>query len=426
MNVSVRASIAGAKAVRLPLSRDRRLTVLSGLAPIASSLVLSPVLTRTLGPAGFGLWATAIALVASVQLVDLGVASSLYRFMVLEHAQRGALGVRRLWVSAVGFYVVLACLSAVGVWSVHSRVDEYVAQRTVHAPLVVGCVLLLVAFTPINNASLAAMQALGHFGTSTAIVVGTQALYVCLVLAGSFSSDFGVAWVLGCQLAQMVTVTGIVTLFLRPIARPLSVEELRSILKFSRGVWVVNLTTAAVLQVPLIFVASRVAPREAGIYGFAAMITSALRNLPLMSLPPVVRSLTGTGSEIIAKGRVADVRWRKTLVAYAPVAALAVTVGMPVLGGNQYLGGILPALLLMGGYTVQLYGAIATVVARQLGRTRVEATASALGAAAHVGLLVPAVSSLGTLGPGVALILSQSLVLIPVRRQLATIMRSES
>ena len=72
---------------------------------------------------------------------------------------------------------------------------------------------------------------------------------------------------------------------------------------------------------------------------------------------------------------------------------------------------------MFAGYIIQLWGALATITSRQLELTKVEWRATTLGALIHVGLLWFAISALGLYGPGVVLIISQTITLFFVRRQ---------
>src|SRR5690349_5343160 len=69
--------------------RPRSLSVLTSLLPVLSNLGMTPVLTRALGPERYGLWALSIGLLGLLPLLDLGIGTSLYRFMTVANHESG-------------------------------------------------------------------------------------------------------------------------------------------------------------------------------------------------------------------------------------------------------------------------------------------------------------------------------------------------
>ncbi|TFC47325.1 hypothetical protein [Cryobacterium shii] len=255
----------------------------------------------------------------------------------------------------------------------------------------------------------------------------SQATYAGIVLVASIILHLTVAQVLMAQAVQLSIVIcyAAIRLPIWKIDRWLTRTEIRQFGTFSSRIWLTNLSGVPVLQLPIIAVTAIASPTAAGVFGLAAMVALALRNLPLMSVAPIVRSLTGTRLQIIGRSKQADKSWRKTLWIYAVLGVAGIVVGVPLLGGPEYTAAIAPAILLFCGYIIQLNGAIATITARQLGLTRVEWQASAIGAAIHLALLWPAISIMGIYGPGTVLVISQAVTLLLVRRQFRSFVRAE-
>jgi O-antigen/teichoic acid export membrane protein len=411
--------------MRLPAFGDRHLSVGASLIPVASTLAMTPILTRTLGSTEFGLWATLFTILGTVQLVDLGVGSSLLRFMVVVGSDEGRAGTKRYLASAWLYYVIIAILSLVVVLPWHEELYRFVATRTSSPGLTIVMFFCLVALMPISNAAIIALQSVGDFKQIAAIVLCSQVLYALIVVVGSRLPSFSVGTVLIAQMFQVVTVFAYVTVHLKMLRanRLLTRPEVRQFSSFSTRVWLTNLSSVAVLQLPIIIVAAMVAPSEVGIYGLAAMIALGLRNIPLTSLAPIVRNLTGTVDEIVNRSRVADRTWRKGLTVYTALGVVGIVIGAPILGGPSYARAVGPCLLLFAGYIIQLWGALATTTSRQLELTKVEWRATALGAAIHLALIWFAILALGLYGPGVVLIISQTVTLIFVRRQFRSFSR---
>jgi O-antigen/teichoic acid export membrane protein len=405
--------------LRMPAIGDRNISVASSLIPVAAALALTPILTRSLGATGFGLWATLFAILGSVQLVDFGVGSSLLRFMAVAQSQEGRTGSKRYLGAAWLYYLVLAACSFILVLPWHQQLYAFVAVRTTSPTLTIVLFFSLVALMPISNASVVALQSVGDFKHMAGIVLCSQLVYALGIVLGSIFLNFTVATVLIAQVCQVSIVFAYVTGHLRMhhVGHLLTRTEFEQFGRFSGRVWLTNLSSVAVLQLPVIIVATKVSPAQAGVYGLAAMVSLGLRNIPLTSLAPIVRSLTGTVEEIVSRSQVADRTWRRHLLVYAGVGTVGIVLGVPVLGGPGYGRAIGPCVLLFAGYVIQLWGALATITSRQLELTKVEWRATFLGAGIHLALLWFAISALGLYGPGIVLIISQSVTLFFVRRQ---------
>ena len=398
---------------------DRQINVASSLIPVVAALALTPILTRSLGSIGFGLWATLFAVLGSIQLVDFGVGSSLLRFMTVAQDKEGRSGSKRYLASAWLYYAVLAVFSLIVVVPWHQSLYEFVAARTASPTLTIIIFFCLVVLMPISNASLFALQSVGDFKHSAAIVLCSQLAYASIIILGSSFLNFTVATALIAQMCQVTIVFVFVMVHLKmhSARQLLTKHEFRKFGEFSSRIWLTNLSSVAVLQLPVIVVAAMVSPAEVGVYGLAAMVALGLRNLPLASLAPVIRSLTGTVENIVIQSRAADKTWRKGLTLYTGVGIVGIVLGVPVLGGPGYAQAIGPCILLFIGYVIQLWGALTTIAARQLELTKVEWRATALGAAIHLALLWFAISALGLYGPGAVLVISQTVTLFFVRKQ---------
>jgi O-antigen/teichoic acid export membrane protein len=405
--------------MRMPALGDRQLSVTSSLIPVATGLAMTPILTRALGSTQFGLWATLWAIIGSVMLVDLGVGSSLFRFMAVAQSKEGRLGSKRYLLSAWLYYTMIAVVCFMVALPWHQDIYNFVAHRTPSPGPTIVLFLCLLAFQPISNAAVAALGSVGDFKQTVGILFCSELLYAIIIVLGSKFLEFTVGTVLFAQMCQVLMVSAYATVHLRMHRAPrlLTRQEFRQFGAFSSRVWLTNLSSGAVLQLPVIIVAMMVAPSEAGIYGLAAMLALALRNFPLMSLAPVIRSLTGKVEDIVSRSRTVDRSWRKTLILYTGVGIVGILVGIPIMGGAGYTRAIGPCLLLFIGYIIQLFGALATITSRQLELTKIEWRATAFGAAIHLSLLWFAISAMGLYGPGVVLIISQSITLFFVRRQ---------
>ena len=398
---------------------DRQFSIIASLIPVTANLALTPVLTRTLGTTEYGLWVTMVAVLASVQLADFGVGSSLLRFMTVVQSAEGRHGIKKYLVSASLYYVMLASLILVLVLPWREALFDFVDLRTSSPVLTIIMFFCVVALVPVSTASVAALQSVGDFKHAAGVIFCGQSLYAVVVVAGALLLDFTVAQIFIAQTCQAVLVLSYVAIHLRTYraTRLMNLTELREFGSFSSRVWLTNLTSIVILQLPVIVVASMVSTSLAGVYGLAAMVAVSLRTLPLMSVAPLIRGLTGSYTEIVERSISVDRTWRKMILVYAGVGALGIVVGLPILGGAEYAGAIAPCLLLFCGYVVQLWGALATITARQLGLTKVEWRASALGAVIHLALLWPAIMFLGVFGPGAVLIASQLVTLLIVRKQ---------
>lgn len=398
---------------------DRQFSIIASLIPVTANLALTPVLTRTLGTTEYGLWVTMVAVLASVQLADFGVGSSLLRFMTVVQSREGRPGIKKYLASASLYYLLLASLVLVLVLPWHDALFTFVDIRTPAPVLTIVMFFCVVALVPVSTASVAALQSVGDFKHAAGVIFCGQFVYVLMVAAGALLGGFTVAQIFIAQTCQAMLVLAYVAIHLRiyRASRFMNWKELREFGSFSSRVWLTNLSTIVILQLPVIVVASMVSTSLAGVYGLAAMVAVSLRTLPLMSVAPLIRGLTGSDEEIVDRSISVDRTWRKMIVVYTGLGMLGIFVGLPILGGSEYSGAIAPCLLLFFGYVIQLWGALATITARQLGHTKVEWRASVLGAAIHLALLWPAIAFFGVFGPGAVLIVSQVVTLVIVRKQ---------
>ena len=405
--------------MRVPVFGDRQMSVTASLIPVATGFAMTPILTRTLGTTQFGLWATLWALLGSVQLVDLGVASSLLRFMSVAQSKEGRFGSKKYLISAWLYYAVIAVVCSLIALPFHQEIYNFVASRTPSPVPTIVLFFCLLAFLPIQNTAAIALESVGDFKHTAAVLLCSEFIYALVIVVGAKSSNFSVATVLMAQMCQVLMVFVYVTVHLRMHRenRLLTRQEFREFGRFSSRIWLINLSSGAVLQLPIIILAMMITPSEVGIYGLAAMIALALRNFPLMSLAPVLRNLTGRVEDIVSRSQTADKTWRKTLMLYTVFGFVGILVGVPILGGPGYTRAIGPCVLLFIGYIIQLFGALATITSRQLELTKLEWRATAFGAAIHLILLWFAISIMGLYGPGAVLIISQSVTLFFVRRQ---------
>lgn len=400
--------------------------VVASVVPILSNLSLTPILTRGLGPVEFGLWATFVALLSLVLFLDVGVGSSLLRFMSLAQASTGRSGSARYLKTAGVYYLVLAtgCLLLVLPW--HEQLSSFVSSRSNSPTIAIASFCILVALTPISNASLVALQSLGRFKHTAGIIIVSQSVYVASIIILVASNVLDVGTILVAQIAQLTIVTGYVLWNLRVsrLDTVLTKAEVREFGTFSSRIWLTNLSGIPVLQLPTILVTAALAPASAGLFGLASMVALALRNFPLMTVAPTVQTLVGSPEQILKRGFLADRAWRRRLVLYGVIGLVGILVGIPVLGGGEYIRAIGPALVLFLGFMIQLHGALATITARQLGLTKIEWQASALGGIIHLALLWPAISILNIYGPGIVLIISQTVTLVLVRNQFRSLLHA--
>lgn len=389
---------------------DRTASLAASSLPIAVSTVTTPLIARELGPSAYGLWVTVLAAIATVQLVDFGVFSSVYTFMTHAVEKYGPDGVARYLNSATGFYALVATVAATLLVSFWDDVGTYLTERTL-APVgpFIALATLMLFVTPASYCAVFAMQAQGRFARTFVLTAVGQALYVVTLTVAYLSDRFGLAIVaVSFLLGRLVPMLPPIWSSLRQgWPRLLDRDELREFLRFSRGVWGSNLSAAVILQFPFLLLNHRSSPEVVGLYAAASVVATSMRNVPLFSLPPIIRTLTGAPKQIARRARVADRRWVRWLTGYWLVGVPAILVGFPILFGATYRTATVATILLFSGYCIQASGALATNTTRQLGLSGTESLVNMLGAAGFTGLLVILYGNFGISAPGIALILSQ-------------------
>lgn len=372
------------------------------------SLVVVPLIARTLGARGFGVWTASLAYVGIFgSLTELGLtyAATMRMSDDPEHEREwlGALGSLRTLVSVS---VALACLAAIPL-ALGQDGDAPVAAAILSATILfAGAQSLMAVF-----------QSRLRGGIPLALSIAQSLLWLgtVIALAVAHASPVGVAAGYTAMLGVIAVAQVLVT---RPIARVAwrgVRDRWRSLLQIAVPVGLAGVFITIYYRLDAVLLLGIGGEREAGVYGAAYRILD-----PLLFLP---QSVTAAVFPVMSAIRASDpARLRRLVQRGADYMAV---ISLPVLAVTVVLSGQIIALLfgagfersatvlpiLMLAFVSICYGSLAGVLAPVVGLQWRLTAYSAVGAAANVGLNLLLIPEYGAIGSAWATVVTEVLTM---------------
>ena len=401
--------------VRRAATGDRALNLVASMLPMLGSLLALPFLARHLSPGELAVWALVMTSVSAIQLLDLGISASVMKHAAFASA-RG--DIRTAWAYAWTSAWVFAGVAAVATLLVLTApVRNFVDARTEASvgqvlALVVACVLL----APVTNCFLVLLRATGQYWVLLWSLAVGQVVFLGGVAAAVAGDALDLGTALLCQTGQFAVTMAVLLLASGRAAVParLSAAAVRGMFSFGLVMLVVNACNAVLMYAPLWCANLLLPPDESGAYAFASTLAVAARNLPLMTLAPVVNRLA-RAEDIWATGSRELRHWTWGMAVYFACATVGAFVLAGPLGGAQYASvGWLTAFLVVG-YGVGTVSAVDSQVLRMTGHQKWEARAWVAGMLLMLALVVPSVAVLGVAGAASVALVAQALGTVLMR-----------
>ena len=374
-------------------------------------LVLTPLVVRSCGLEGLGLWAASWSLAHTTNLLDLGVGASYTRFTSKAIAQSDVRALNRTLAAGTGFHVVLVAVLALLALALGPALLGIVAPGPLaaQARTVFACTLATVLLRTLLSAfrSVAAgaqrIDLLGRIGAAVSILEGigaASALACGWGLAGmAFNS---LLWGASASVAEACVAHRLVP-GLRIVPFRTGREEWRELLSFGLRLQVVRVSEILGAHVPRLALAAGAGLTPAGVYDLGARVAGALQ---IAALPlPVIQPLAGRLAARGERGRLQSLLERATryvallalpcaaLVLLDAEAVLRAWTGRDVAAASASTARLLSLALLCGYVFSPL-----RLVLRGCGRAGPEALGALCGTLLHLSLAVALAPLLGASG----------------------------
>jgi O-antigen/teichoic acid export membrane protein len=396
-------------------SVGRNLSSLAGgqLVTWTVTLLWTLVVPRALGPAGWGIFVSALSVsgVAGIVL-GLGTRAYLVRQIVLD---------RDAGPSLVGTAVVLRLALAplfVGCVVAYAAVAEPSGQARLVLFLVAGSTLLTLLVEPLQ-AGFQAMERMQYLAYSEVIGKSAQAASGILLVVLGFRA-VGIATNLAVVAAAVIVLNaGWLRRFMR-VELHTTVRKIRSMARESLAYWTFGVCSLLYLWLDTILLTVLTRPEVVGWYGAPTRLFQTLMFIPVLIstawLPRLVAAF-GTGEEELH--RAARFPLELVLVLSVPVAAATAIMAGPmvhVLYGAAYANAV-PVMVVLGLCVPPMYANIlmATVVIaknRQVAWTWIMAGATVVNPPINL-VLIPFTEDRygnGATGAAVSLLLTELLI----------------
>lgn len=365
------------------------------LATTALNFMLVVLLSRLLGAAGYGAYASAFAWAGILSVVAvLGLTPLVIREVASYHSfeswglLRGLLRRSNQWV-AVSSILTMAAGAAVG-WLIYQGRPELLYPFWIALPLVP-----LIALTGLRQG---AMQGLGRvvFGRIPETLVA-PGLFICLVSAAGLvlGNNFTASWAMTLQVAAALCAFSVGAVFLRR-SLPLGVRDAEP--KYKMASWrrsgitlvLLNLLLAANAQIGTILLGALSNAADAGVFNVATRMTAFISFMSLAAtypLMPLVARLHATGESERLQNVVVQAA-RGVLLFAAPTGLFLVVFAPAILGlfGAGFEEGVTVVRILTLGEVVNVLTGFGGLVLLMTGHEGDLARSVGLGAAVNLGL----------------------------------------
>ena len=377
-------------------------------------LVLTPLVVKSCGLEGLGLWSASWSLAHTTNLLDLGIGASYTRFTSRAIALSDTSGLNRTLGAGIGFHIALATLIAAGALLVGPRALGVVVPGGAlasQASTVFGCTLATVVLRTVLSAyrgvvaGAQRLDRLGRIGSAASVLEGCGAA----VALGAGWGVQGMAvnslfWGGAASLAEAIAAHRLVP-GLRVVPFLAGRAEWSELLSFGLRIQVVRAAEILGAHVPRLTLAFGPGLAVAGIYDLGARNAGVLQvsALPLPVIQPLAGRLAARHEESKLRALV-ERATRYVAILAIPGVTLVLLDAEAIL--RAWTGRQVPsaaagaARLLAVALTAAYLASPLRLVLRGMGRPGIEAVAALCGSLLHVSLALVLAKPFGA--PGVA------------------------
>lgn len=417
-------------------SRERRIAVAISSGAVArvlsavATLLALPLAVRYLGAERFGVWATITSTVVFLNLLDLGVASTLTNHIAHSYAAGDRERAARFTANALALSMAVATVAGMALalvwqqidWIAFLNVSRSVPRAEVTATVAIAIVLVLLGIPASLSGRILAGHQEVYFG-NVLVAAGTLAnlagLMAGIALRVSMPALFvlATAWVSIFNLAGLIGIVVWQKPWLRPRISHVEWQAVRELLTSGSGFLLLQIAGAVVFSSDNVVVSHYLGAAQVTPYS----VTWRLVGLTAVMQGLVFPALWPAYAEAYAKR---EYRWmrsafritlRTTLTLNLGFALLLVAAGKPLIRwwagaaavpSTALLGAMALWAVISGCMTVE------SCLLAAVSRTREQGVLSLIAAAVNLGVSILLVQRIGAVGVIAGTILSYLLVLV--------------
>ena len=395
---------------RADLVRQTGANAVATAGPQLFLLAMTPLLVSRLALGGYGIWTFCLATIAIASNVDGGLGPTISRYFALYRG-RGDEGAQHLLATfATLSMLLLGGLSALvlhevgGAIASHMHVHDALRSQAQVAVRDAGIVVGLGLLGNVFSGYLRGRASFGLVAVGAFAGIGGFLVY----WAVTPESKANVATYIHCAAAQnactlVVWAIGAVIGGMRFAPAVPAFPEIREIFGFAWRSQIASATSLVSLQADSLVIGAVCPVRTLGIYGIAATVATAFRNLPFYALFPIrVRVTTIFGASALQGANRAlselERRWRPIIVGYSLIAA-PVAVAIVYYWLTPRVGeAVVILFFLLVAYATDLAAGVRVAYANAVGQPGLLARLGVIALVINVGLTVPLVLVIGAYG----------------------------
>jgi len=409
------------------------------------TLVSLPLAVRYLGAERFGVWATIASTVVFLNLLDLGIASSLTNYIAHSYAVGDRQNAARYTANALVLTAVVACVAGVLLaiawptidWAKLLNVSSAVSRAEVSSTVAAAVILVLLGLP----ASLTGRILSGYqevHCSNAIIATGTLANLAGLLVGLALQVSMPVLFVLttGWITLANLTVLFAMLLWWKPWLRPrlalLEWGATRELLTAGSGFFLIQIAGAVVFSSDNVVLSHFLGPAQVTPYSVTWRVvgmTAVMQGLFFPALWPAYAEAYARGDYTWVR-RAFRITFRGTMALNLVFAALLLALGRTVI--RWWAGPFaVPSLSLLGAMALWaiISGAmtVESCLLAAVNRTREQGVLSLVAAGLNLGLSIVLVQRVGALGVIVGTILSYLIVLVvPQSLMVRSVLKAES
>ena len=409
------------------------------------TLVSLPLAVRYLGAERFGVWATIASTVVFLNLLDLGIASSLTNYIAHSYAVGDRQNAARYTANALVLTAVVACVAGVLLaiawptidWAKLLNVSSAVSRAEVSSTVAAAVVLVLLGLP----ASLTGRILSGYqevHCSNAIIAIGTLANLAGLLVGLALQVSMPLLFVLttGWITLANLTVLFAMLLWWKPWLRPrlalLEWGATRELLTAGSGFFLIQIAGAVVFSSDNVVLSHFLGPAQVTPYSVTWRVvgmTAVMQGLFFPALWPAYAEAYARGDYAWVR-RAFRITFRGTMALNLVFAALLLALGRTVI--RWWAGPFaVPSLSLLGAMALWaiISGAmtVESCLLAAVNRTREQGVLSVVAAGLNLGLSIVLVQRVGPLGVIVGTILSYLIVLVvPQSLMVRSVLKAES
>lgn len=253
------------------------------------TIVLMPVIIRSIGIDNYGLWGILLGILGYLQFLDLGVSSSLERYVAFYHARKDLLSLQKLLVTSFGYLLLVSTVILINVILFGNAFMHLIIKNS--SSVDITNILLFafpaVFFNIITVVFMSIIRGLQRFEISSKIQITGKIVFACslLLLLHFFNNIFAILIAYSIQSSSVFLLYFIISKKVlptfSPFKGPISLKILKELITFGYKIQMSSLAFLVTQHFDKILLSSFFGLTYAGYYEAATRIIFAIRDIPM-------------------------------------------------------------------------------------------------------------------------------------------------